>query len=53
MFDVLDTFDQHEDICNYFTVAITITPLYAADKYYEADTDEEFCEGQKPLPNQL
>lgn len=42
--DVIDTLDAHGDLCNYFQISVQITPLDSATKYYEPDTEEEFCE---------
>ena len=51
--DVNLSFDQRSSFCETFTLHLTITPLKSATKLWKQDTEEEFCEGQTYLANQL
>ena len=47
------SFDQRQSFCETFTMHITISSLKSATKVYPKDREEEFCEGQAYLSNQL
>ena len=51
--DVLLNFDQRSSFCETFTLVVTVSPLKTATKIYDPNSDENFCEDQDPLVNQL
>ena len=51
--DVLLNFDQRLSFCETFTMVVTVSPVKTATKIYDPNTDENFCEEQDPLVNQL
>jgi hypothetical protein len=51
--DVNLSFDQRSSFCETFTLHLTVSPLKSATQLWRADTEEEFCEGQTYLANQL